>query len=541
MLMKSAELLVKCLEKEGCKVVFGLPGEETIEILEAIRDSSIRFFLTRHEATASFAADAYGRMTLKPGVCLSTLGPGATNLATGVADAYLDRAPMVAITGQTQSYKLGMQRHQLIGLQEFFRPITKWTALLGNGDVIPEKIRKAYTVAKSVPMGPVHLDFPVDIQAQETVKNPLQRETRWIVKEPILGEKLRRVAEKIDEAEFPVVVTGLSCVRRGHHESLRRFAESYGIPVVTTPLSKGVLPSGHELSFGVISPLCPRVTLELIQRSDLIITVGYDFLEVDVKLWIKRNAEIIHIDYLPADVDEAYNPSIEVLGNIGAVLDALTRLTGRQRKTTALRDYKEKITEELSSGSTSGEFPVKPQRLIRDLREATEKNAIICVDTGAVKYLMTRYWRVYAKRTFFLSSGLAAMGFALPASMAGSIVFPGRQVVAVVGDGGLQMSLSDLPTLVENKMDVTIVLFDNSSYGIIAAKQEMGGKQVFGTTYTNPDFCKIAEASGINAYEVTKAREVYPTLNEALNDGMPSLVRIPVQRTEAEIMRESKF
>ncbi|MDP6613024.1 MAG: thiamine pyrophosphate-binding protein, partial [Candidatus Hydrothermarchaeota archaeon] len=183
MMMKSAELLVKCLENEGCKVVFGLPGEETIEILEALRSSSIKFFLTRHEATASFAADAYGRMTLRPGVCLSTLGPGATNLATGVADAYLDRAPVVAITGQTQSYKLGMQRHQLIGLQEFFRPITKWTALLGNGDVIPEKIRKAYTVAKSTPMGPVHLDFPVDIQAYETMKNPLPKEKKWIVKE----------------------------------------------------------------------------------------------------------------------------------------------------------------------------------------------------------------------------------------------------------------------------------------------------------------------------------------------------------------------
>jgi len=541
MMMKSAELLVKCLENEGCKVVFGLPGEETIEILDALRSSSIKFFLTRHEATASFAADAYGRMTLRPGVCLSTLGPGATNLATGVADAYLDRAPVVAITGQTQSYKLGMQRHQLIGLQEFFRPITKWTALLGNGDVIPEKIRKAYTVAKSTPMGPVHLDFPVDIQAYETMKNPLPKEKKWIVKEPIVGEKLRIVAEKINKAEFPVVVTGLSCVRRGHHESLRRFAESYGIPVITTPLSKGVLPTGHELSFGVISPLCPTVTLKLIQRSDLIITVGYDFMEVDVKLWIKRNAEIIHIDYLPADVDEAYNPSTEVLGNIGAVLDALTKLAGKRRKTDALVNYKRGITEELSSGNDSEEFPVKPQRLIKDLREATEKNAIICVDTGAVKYLMTRYWRVYAKRTFFLSSGLAAMGFAIPASMAGSMVFPGRQVVAVIGDGGLQMSLSDLPTLAENKMDVTIVLFDNASYGIVAAKQKLSGKRIFGTTYTNPDFCEIAEASGLKAYEVTKASEVYPMLREALNDGVPSLVRVQVQRTETEIIRQSKF
>ncbi|MDP6459924.1 MAG: acetolactate synthase large subunit, partial [Candidatus Hydrothermarchaeota archaeon] len=533
--------LVKCLENEGCKVVFGLPGEETIEILEALRSSSIKFFLTRHEATASFAADAYGRMTLRPGVCLSTLGPGATNLATGVADAYLDRAPVVAITGQTQSYKLGMQRHQLIGLQEFFRPITKWTALLGNGDVIPEKIRKAYTVAKSTPMGPVHLDFPVDIQAYETMKNPLPKEKKWIVKEPIVGEKLRIVAEKINKAEFPVVVTGLSCVRRGHHESLRRFAESYGIPVITTPLSKGILPTGHELSFGVISPLCPTVTLKLIQRSDLIITVGYDFLEIDVKLWIKRNAEIIHIDYLPADVDEAYNPSTEVLGNIGAVLDALTKLAGKRRKTDALVNYKRGIMEELSSGNDSGEFPVKPQRLIKDLREATEKNAIICVDTGAVKYLMTRYWRVYAKRTFFLSSGLAAMGFAIPASMAGSMVFPGRQVVAVIGDGGLQMSLSDLPTLAENKMDVTIVLFDNAAYGIVAANQKLSGKRIFGTTYTNPDFCEIAEASGLKAYEVTKASEVYPMLREALNDGVPSLVRVPVQRTETEIIRQSKF
>lgn len=536
--MKSAELLVKCLENEGCKVVFGLPGEETIEILEALRSSSIRFFLTRHEATASFAANAYGRMTMKPGVCLSTLGPGATNLATGVADAYLDRAPMLAITGQTKSQNLGMQRHQLIDLMEFFRPITKWTAMLGNGAVIPEKIRKAYTVAKSIPMGPVHLDFPVDIQAQETTKAPLPKETKWIVKEPIVGEKLRMVAEKINQADFPVVVTGLSCVRRGHHESLRRFAESYGLPVVTTPLSKGVLPAGHELSFGVISPLCPRTTLELIRQSDLIITVGYDFFELDVKLWTKGKAEIIHIDYVPADVDEAYNPSIEVLGNIGAVLDALTKLAKRRRDAQALRGYKDKITEELSKGKDSEDFPVQPQRLIRELREATEKNAIICVDTGALKYLMTRYWRVYVKRTFFLSNGLASMGFAIPAAIAGSMVFPGRQILAVVGDGGFQMSLSDLQTLAENRLDVTIVLFDNSSYGIVAAKQEVSGKKVFGTTYANPDFGKLAEACGIKAYEVRKPGDVYPMLREALKDGAPSLVRIPVARTETEIMKQ---
>jgi acetolactate synthase-1/2/3 large subunit len=538
--MKGAELLVKCLENEGCRIVFGLPGEETIEILEALRNSSIRFFLTRHEATASFAADAYGRMTLKPGVCLSTLGPGATNLATGVADAFLDRAPMVAITGQTQSYKLGMQRHQLIDVKEFFRPITKWTALLGSGDAIPEKVRKAYTVAKSIPMGPVHLDFPVDVQAMETAKTPLPREKKWIVREPILGEKLRLVAEKINNAEFPVVVTGLSCVRRGHHEALRRFAEAYGLPVVTTPLSKGVLPAGHELSFGVISPLCPRVTLELIQRSDLIITVGYDFIEVDVKLWIKRNAEIIHIDYLPADVDESYNASIEVLGNIGAVLDALTKLAGGRKKSRELADYKRKITRELTRGEDSEAFPVKPQRLIKDLRMATEKNAIICVDTGALKYLMTRYWRVYAKRTFFLSNGLAAMGFAVPAAIAGKLIFPGRQVLAIVGDGGLQMSLSDLPTIAENGLDVTIVVFDNSGYGIVAAKQVTEGKEVFGTTYANPDFCRIAEAGGIKAYRVESAGELTATLQEALNDGTASLVHVPVQRTEVEIMRQSK-
>lgn len=538
--MKGAELLVRCLENEGCRIVFGLPGEETIDILEALRDSSIRFFLTRHEATASFAADAYGRMTLKPGVCLSTLGPGATNLATGVADAFLDRAPMVAITGQTQSHKLGMQRHQLIDVKEFFRPITKWTALLGSGDAVPEKVRKAYTVAKSIPMGPVHLDFPADVQAMETAKQPLPREKKWIVREPILGEKLRLVAEKINTAEFPVVVTGLSCVRRGHHGSLRRFAEAYGLPVVTTPLSKGVLPAGHELSFGVVSPLCPRVTLELIQRSDLIITVGYDFIEVDVKLWIKRDAEIIHIDYLPADVDESYNASIEVLGNIGSVLDALTRLAGGRRKSRELAEYKRRITRELTRGEDSEAFPVKPQRLIKDLRMATEKNAVICVDTGALKYLMTRYWRVYAKRTFFLSNGLAAMGFAVPAAIAGKLVFPGRQVLAVVGDGGLQMSLSDLPTIVENNLDVTIVVFDNSGYGIVAAKQAVEGKEVFGTTYVNPDFCRIAEAGGIKAYRVESARELTATLQEALSDGAASLVHVPVQRTEVEIMRQSR-
>lgn len=537
--MNGAELLVRCLETEGCEIVFGLPGEETIEILDALRDSSIRFFLTRHESTASFAADAHGRMTLKPGVCLSTLGPGATNLATGVADAYLDRAPMVAITGQTQSYKLGMQRHQLIDVKQFFNPITKWSALLGSSDAIPEKVRKAYRVAKSIPMGPVHLEFPVDIQAQGTDKTPLPQVKKWIVKEPIIGEKLQVVAEKIMRAEFPVVVSGLTCVRRGHHKSLQRFAEAYGLPVVTTPLSKGVLPAGHELSFGVISPLCPQVTLELIKRSDLIITVGYDFIEVDVKFWMKEGAEVIHIDYLPADVDESYNASIEVLGNIGSVLDALTRLAGEKKIRPELREYKRRITEELTQGEDSEDFPLKPQRLIKELRNATERDAIICVDTGALKYLMTRYWRVYVKRTFFLSNGLAAMGFSIPAAIAGKLIFPRRQVVAVVGDGGFQMSYSDLPTIAENRLNITIIIFDNSSYGIVAAKQEYKGKEVFGTTYTNPDFCKIAEACGLKAYQVESSGDVASTLEEALSDGRPSVVRVPVQRSEVDILRQA--
>jgi acetolactate synthase-1/2/3 large subunit len=538
--MKSAKLFMKCLESEGCKVIFGLPGEETLEIMEAIEDSSIRFFLTRHEATASFAAGAYGRMTMKPGVCLSTLGPGAVNLAIGVADALLDRSPVLAVTGQTESSKLGMQRHQLINLEEFFRPLTKWTAVLINGDAVPEKVRKAYRVAKTIPMGPVHLDFPVDVQSQETNKLPLSKETKWIVREPIDPKKLKEVAAKIESASFPVVVTGLSCVRRGHHVALQKFAEAYSLPVVTTPLSKGVLPAGHELSFGVISPLCSTVTLKLIDQSDLIITVGYDFIEVDTSFWLRRGTEVIHIDYIPADVDESYNASVEILGNIGVILDALTKLSKGRKKSELLGSYKQGLVQDLSQGSDSDAFPVKPQRLIRDLRSASEKNAIICVDTGAVKYLMTRYWRVYAKRTFFLTNGLASMGFAVPAAIAGKLVFPERQVFAVAGDGGFQMSLSDLKTIVANNLDINIVLFDNSGYGIVAARQEISGKRVFGTTFENPDFCKIAEAAGIRAYSVQGASEIIPAIQEALNDGKASLVHVPVERSEVEIMKALK-
>ena len=538
--MKSAELFVKCLESEGCKIIFGLPGEETLEIMEAIEDSSIRFFLTRHEATASFAADAYGRMTLMPGVCLSTLGPGAVNLAIGVADALLDRSPLLAVTGQTESSKLGMQRHQLINLEEFFRPITKWTAVLTSGYAVPEKVRKAYRVAKTIPMGPVHLDFPSDVQSQGTNKLPLSKEIKWIVGEPIDPRKLKEIAAKIESARFPVVVTGLSCVRRGHHAALQKFAEAYGLPVVSTPLSKGALPAGHELSFGVISPLCSKVTLELLNGSDLILTVGYDFIEMDTSFWLMQGAEVIHIDYVPADVDESYNASIEILGNVGVILDTLTKLSKGRKKSELLNEYKQKLTRDLSQGSDSDAFPIKPQRLIHDLRSTCEKNAVVCVDTGAVKYLMTRYWRVYAKRTFFLTNGLASMGFAVPAAIAGKLVFPDRRVFAVVGDGGFQMSLSDLTTIVANELDINIVLFDNSGYGIVAARQEISGKRVFGTTFENPDFCKIAEAAGMKAYSVQRAGEIIPAIQEALNDGKASLIHVPVERSEVEIMKALK-
>ncbi len=541
--MNGAELFVKCLENEGCEVVFGLPGEEVLELMEAIKDSSIRFFLTRHEATASFAANAYGRMTLKPGVCLSTLGPGAVNLSIGVADAFLDRSPVIAITGQTEGYKLGMQRHQMIDQVGFFNPITKLSMMLADGDIIPEKVKKAYRVAKTVPMGPVHLDFPADVQIQETDKTPLPGSTRWIVKEPIIPRGLKDVAAKIEKARFPVIVTGLSCVRRGHHDSLKKFAEAYGLPVVATPLSKGVLPAGHEHSFGVVSLLCSRVTHDLLDRSDLIITVGYDFVEMNTSLWLKGpQVEVIHIDYVPADVDASYNVSMEILGNIGVVLDALTGLSKAPRKTNLgiLAGYKEELRRDLSGGSDSDTFPVKPQRLIKDLRQVTQKNAIVCVDTGAVKYLMTRYWRVYAKRTFFLSNGLASMGFAIPASIAGKLIFPDRQVLAVIGDGAFSMSLSDLKTITENKLDITIVLFDNSGYGIISASQVATGRSVFATEFANPDFCAIAEAAGMKSYDVRRTGDVIDTLKEAFDDGKASLVRVPVAREEIDILKAGR-
>jgi acetolactate synthase-1/2/3 large subunit len=242
---------------------------------------------------------------------------------------------------------------------------------------------------------------------------------------------------------------------------------------------------------------------------------------------------------LPADVDEAYNPCFEVLGNIGAILNALSKLAIKRINVGEIVNYKQMITRELFNNQEYEEFPVNPQQLIEDLRNATDDNAVICVDTGALKYLMTRYWNVHANRTLFLSIGLASMGFAIPAAIAGSIVFPKKQIVAVIGDGGLQMSLSDLPTIVEKKIDMTIVVFDNSSFGIVAAKQNIAGKKIFGTNLHNPDFCKIAEASGLKAFDITNTGDVYPTLKEALNNGVPSLVHIPVQRTEVEIMRQS--
>jgi len=529
--LKSAKQLVKCLEHEGVEYIFGIPGEENIGIMDALLDSTIEYVTTRHEQGAAFMADVYGRLTGRAGVCMSTLGPGATNLVTGVADANMDRAPIVAIAGQGATTRLHKESHQILDLVNLFDPISKYSVQIRDPEIVPEVVRKAFKFAEAEKPGASFIDFPENIAEMEhAYMEPLTVQSPEPSVAPA-GTSLR-VLEALNKAKQPVIIAGNGVIRFDACAELQAFAEAVNAPVATSFMAKGAIPSSHPLSIGTVGLKAHDLVAFGIEESDLVICVGLDMVEYTPSFW-NPNADIniISIDASPAEVDTHFIPEI---GMIGDIKDSLQRLANAAQKhqDNKITNLHDKITAELTEHADDTAFPVKPQKIICDLRAALNDEDILLSDVGAHKMWIARMYQAEQPNTCIISNGFASMGIALPGAIAAKLVYPEKNIMAVCGDSGFMMNNQEIETALRLNLNITILIFNDNKYGLIEWHQlrEYGRKSHIDVG--NPDFVKFAESFGAKGYHVDKAENLQDIIKTAMNDGTVSIIDCPVDYSE---------
>lgn len=528
--MKAAELFVRCLENEGIKYVFGIPGEENLDVMDALLDSSIEFVVTRHEQGAAFMADVYGRLTGKAGVCLATLGPGATNLITGVADANMDHAPLVAIAGQASTHRLHKESHQVLDLEQMFQPITKYSSRLLTPNIIPEVVRKAFKLAQTEKTGASFIEFPENVAEMEVDDYPLP------VKNPMLPEpatnQVERAAAVISEAKAPLILAGNGVIRAKAWKQLVDFAEKLNIPVANTFMAKGVMPFKHPLTLGSAGLQAKDYIHCGFDGADVIICIGYDLVEYHPYLWHPgRDRTIVHIDTMPAEVDAYYPVKVGVVGDIKHALIRVGELA-TPHLGHALRPLREALIREMNACSKDEGFPVKPQKIIWDLRTAMELEDIVICDVGANKMWMARMFRCEVPNTCIISNGFASMGIALPGAIAAKLAMPERNIVAVTGDAGFLMNVQELETAVRMGVSLVVLIWNDSGYGLIKWKQMNQFGRSAHVDFGNPDFVKLAESFGAEGVRVESAADLLPTLRRALASEKVTVIDCPVDYGE---------
>ncbi|MFO0147381.1 MAG: acetolactate synthase large subunit [Microcystis sp.] len=530
--LNTAELLVKCLENEGVEYIFGLPGEENLDVLEALKNSSIKFITTRHEQGAAFMADVYGRLTGKAGVCLSTLGPGATNLMTGVADANLDGAPLVAITGQVGTDRMHIESHQYLDLVAMFAPVTKWNKQIVRPGITPEVVRRAFKTAQSEKPGAVHIDLPENIAAMPADGSPLPLDSQEKVYASY--RTLNMAAAVISKAKNPLILAGNGAIRANASEALTEFATALNIPVANTFMGKGVIPYTHPLALWAVGLQQRDLISCAFDRSDLIIAVGYDLIEYSPKKWNPDGKlPIIHIGMTPAEIDSSYAPVVEVVGDItDSLIDILKRADRQNKPTPVTAALKTEIRADYETYANDTGFPIKPQKLIYDLRQVMGPEDIAICDVGAHKMWMARHYHSDCPNTCIISNGFAAMGIAIPGAIAAKLVYPDKRVVAVTGDGGFMMNCQELETALRVGTPFVTLIFNDGGYGLIEWKQ----LNYFGTSsfikFGNPDFVKFAESMGLKCSREESTQDLIPTLEEAFRQEVPTVIDVPVDYGE---------
>ena len=528
--MKAAELFIRCLENEGVEYVFGIPGEENLDVMDALLDSSIHFITVRHEQGAAFMADVYGRLTERAGVCLATLGPGATNLITGVADANMDHAPLVAIAGQAGTNRLHKESHQVLDLTNLFEPVTKYSASLLDPDIIPEVVRKAFKLAQSEKTGAAFIEFPENI-AELEVDLDLLPVTQHFDPEPP-AEKVAEAAALISAAQHPMILAGNGVVRSGASAQLAEFAEKLNIPVANTFMAKGVIPFKHRCALGSAGLQANDYVSCGFDQADVIICVGYDLVEYHPYLWHpSRDRRIIHIDHSPAETDGHYPVAVGVVGDIKHSLDRIAGLT-TPHQGAHVRPLRERLVEEMAQHRDDLDFPVKPQKIIWDLRTALDLEDIVVCDVGAHKMWMARMFRCEHPNTCIISNGFASMGIAVPGAIAAKLVYPQRHVVAVTGDAGFMMNSQEIETAIRCKLPIVILIWNDSSYGLIEWKQMNQFQRISNVRFNNPDFVAYAESFGARGYRVERTADLPAILKEALANDTVSIIDCPVDYRE---------
>ena len=533
--MKASDLFIKCLEEEGCEYVFGIPGEENLDFLDSLsRSEKIKLILTRHEQGAGFMASVYGRLTGHTGVCLATLGPGATNFVTAAAYAQLGGMPMLMVTGQKPVKKSKQGRFQILDVVDMMQPITKYATQIVAGDNIPSRVREAYRIAEEEKPGAVHIELPEDIADEQTDEVPMKRPQN---RRPIPEQKsIAQALEKIHAAKSPILVIGAGGNRKMTSKMLTRFVDKTGIPFITTQLGKGVIDERHPLFLGCAALSAGDYCHRAIEAADLIINVGHDVIEKPPFFMEDGGTEVIHVSFNRAEVDPVYFPQVEVIGDVGNAMYELKN--GVKRKEEAGWDFsrmmevREHGEAQVAEGADDMRFPIYPQHLVAKIRNAMPDDGMICLDNGVYKIWFARNYKAHQPNTVLLDNALATMGAGLPSAMAARLVYPDRKVMAICGDGGFMMNSQELETAVRLKMDIVVLILNDSAYGMIRWKQANMGLADWGLEYNNPDFVKYVESYGGIGHRVGSAEELPGILERALNEPGVHLIDCPVDYAE---------
>ncbi len=530
---KASDLFIETLEAEGVEYIFGIPGEENLDFLDSLsRSEKIKLILTRHEQAAGFMAATYGRFTGKTGVCLSTLGPGATNFVTSAAYAQLGGMPMMMITGQKPVKKSKQGRFQILDVVDMMGPITKYTHQIVASDNIPSKTREAFRLAEDEKPGAVHLELPEDIADEQTDEKPMipQPARRAVAEE----KAIRSAVESIEAATAPLLVVGAGANRKVTGNMLAALVEDFGIPFVTTQLGKGVVDERHPLFMGNAALSAGDFVHRAIEASDLIINVGHDVIEKPPFFMKDGGPTVIHVSFNRAEVDPVYFPQIEVVGDIGNALWQIKEKLSKQSHWdfSRMAFVKTKQNENLSEGEDDPRFPIYPQRLVKEVRNAMPDDGIICLDNGVYKIWFARNYPAYLPNTVLLDNALATMGAGLPSAMAANLVHPDKKIMAICGDGGFMMNSQELETAVRLKLNLTVLILNDSAYGMIRWKQANMGLKDWGLEYGNPDFVKYAESYGAFGHRIESSDSLSDILKHSLDTPGVHLIDCPVDYSE---------
>jgi len=529
---KGSDLLVAALENEGVDRIFGVPGEENLDVVESLRRSTIQLVLTRHEQAAAFMAATHGRLTGKPGVCLTTLGPGALNLTTGAAYALLGAMPMIMITGQKGIMSSRQARFQIVDVVSAFKPLTKLSRQIVSASSIPTLVRDAFRIAMEERPGPVLLELPEDIAAAEA-PDLLPVPIHSIEKPVAHRTALDRAAEMILHAKRPLIMLGAAASRPRSTAGLSGFVRRLQIPFFTTQMGKGTVAGGSKLYMGTAALSERDYVHEAVDQADLIIAIGHDTVEKPPFIMGPGGPQVIHVGYMPANVDQVYFPQCEVVGDVGPSLELLAdRVEGRLHHAGALLCLRDGILARVADRAAEDRWPPTPQRIVRDVRQVIPEDGIVALDNGMYKIWFARNYRTYVANTLLLDNALATMGAGLPSAMMAAMLYPDRRVMAVCGDGGFMMNSQELETAVRLKLNLVVLVLEDGAYGMIRWKQAVDSFPDFGLTFGNPDFVRYAESYGARGTRVEATGDLIPALEAAFGGGGVHLVVVPIDYVE---------